>query len=141
MKIFLVILINKKCHSCQWFRASKSEFERLRLWSGGCCQLQLTAEELRECKKPGELGDRTGPRYLRCIWKEQIPWAPRLAPFQRMLNSLTWYLIFDVQDYLLSSLQTCIQPDYPPAFLDQFSQSYWDAVSHAWSPKHSHQIK
>ena len=27
------------------------------------------------------------------------------------------------------------------ASLKQFSQSYWDAVSWAWSPKQSHQIK
>ena len=29
----------------------------------------------------------------------------------------------------------------PLASLEQFSQGYWDAVSQAWSCKHSHQVK
>ena len=57
----------------------------------------VIAEELGECKKQGEEGNRIGPRYLRCIWKEWIQWAQRPAPLQRMLNSLTCYLVFDVQ--------------------------------------------
>ena len=61
-------------------------------------------------------------------------------PIGRMWNSLTWYLIFDVKTaslcwklvYSLISL---------PASLEQFSQSSWDPVSLARSPKHFHQIK
>ena len=62
-------------------------------------------------------------------------------PIQRMLNSLTSYLIFDVQ----TACSICCKFVYGltslPASLEQFSQSYWDAVSQAASPKHSHQIK
>ena len=60
------------------------------------------------------------------------------ARIQRMLNSLTWNLIFDVQ----TSCSLCCKRVYglTPASLEQFSQSYWSAVSHARSPKHSHQI-
>ena len=62
-------------------------------------------------------------------------------PIQRMLNSLTWYLIFAVQ----TACSLCCKLVYslipPPASLEQFSQSYWDAVSQAWSCKYSHQVK
>ena len=49
-------------------------------------------------------------------------------PIGRMLNSLTWYLIFDVKTASL-----CCKLVYSlislPASLEQFSQSSWDAVS------------
>ena len=46
-------------------------------------------------------------------------------------------------DRLLPLLQTCKQPDPRlPASLEQFSQSYQDAVPHqARSPQHAQQIK
>ena len=67
-----------------------------------------------------------------------------LLPIHRMLNSLTWYPIFDVQTPC--PLVANLQPSFysltrSPASLEQFPQSYWDAVSWAQSPKHSHQIK
>ena len=69
------------------------------------------------------------------------PWLKRLSSTHRMLNSLTWYLIFAVQ----TACSLCCKLVYslipPPASLEQFSQSYWDAVSHAWSCKYSHQVK
>ena len=58
---------------------------------------------------------------------------PRVLHFliNRMLNSLTWYLIFDVQ----TSCSLCCKLVYTlathPTALEQFSQSYWDAVSQA----------
>ena len=62
-------------------------------------------------------------------------------PVHKALNSLTWYLIFDIQ----TAYSLCCKLIYiltsPPTSLEQFSQSYWDAVSWTWSPKHSHQIK
>ena len=56
-------------------------------------------------------------------------------PILRMLNSLTWYLIFDVQTVcrLVYSLTS------PSVSLEQFSQIQWDAISQA--PSHSHQTK
>ena len=39
----------------------------------------VIAKRLGECKKQGEQGNRIGPRYVRCIWKEWIQWAQRLA--------------------------------------------------------------
>ena len=62
-------------------------------------------------------------------------------PTHRMLNSLTWYPIFDVQPDCFFCCKLMCSLTCPPAFLEQFSQSYWDAVSRTWSPKHSHQIK
>ena len=59
-------------------------------------------------------------------------------PVHRMLNSLTWYLIFDVQTACsLCCKLVCILTS-PPTSLEQFSQNYWDAVSWARNPKHSH---
>ena len=63
-------------------------------------------------------------------------------PIYPMLNSLIWYLIFDVQTACsLCSKFVCSL--IPTAMFqgEHFSQSYWDAVSWAWSPKLSHQIK
>ena len=61
-------------------------------------------------------------------------------PIHRRLNSLTWYLIFDVQRAcsLCASLCAVWHPLLPPwsSFL-----SYCEADSWAQNPKHSHQIK
>ena len=83
-----------------------------------------------------------GPRQPKCNerngFSESKGWH---FPIPRTLSSLTWYLIFDVQNdcSLCCKLVYSLTP--PPASLKQFSQSYWDAVSPAWGPKHSHQIK
>ena len=61
-------------------------------------------------------------------------------PTNRKLTSLTWYLIFDVQTACSLCWKLVHSLTSPPASLKKFSQSYWDAVSRAWSPKHSHQI-
>ena len=62
-------------------------------------------------------------------------------PICRMLNSLTWYLIFDVQTSCSLCCKLVYSLTFSSASLEQFSQSYWDAVSRAQSPRHSHQIK
>ena len=65
-------------------------------------------------------------------------------PIHRMLNSLTWYPIFDVQTpcpFVANLEPSFYSLTRGPASLEQFPQSYWDAVSWAQSPKHSHQIK
>ena len=61
-------------------------------------------------------------------------------PIHWMLNSLTWYLIFDVQTACSLCCKLVYSLKSPPASLGQYSQSYWDAVSQAQSPKYSHQI-
>ena len=63
-------------------------------------------------------------------------------PTHPMLNCLIWYLIFDVQT--ACSLCCKFVCSLTPTAMFQgehFSQSYWDAVSWAWSPKLSKQIK
>ena len=62
-------------------------------------------------------------------------------PIHRMLNSLTCYLIFDVQAACFLCCKLVYSLTFPPASLEQFSQSYWDAVCLTQSPKYSHQIK
>ena len=56
-------------------------------------------------------------------------------PIHRMQNSLTWYLIFDVQTVYLLCCKFVHSLTSAPASLEQFSQSYCDAVSQARSPK------
>ena len=61
-------------------------------------------------------------------------------PIHRILNSLTstWSLVFRLPTPFVANLYIAW---FLPTSLKQFSQSYWDAVSLAQSPKHSHQIK
>ena len=63
-------------------------------------------------------------------------------PIYPMLNSLIWYLIFDVQTACsLCCKSVCSLTPTAMFQGEYFSQSYWDAFSWAWSPKLSHQIK
>ena len=58
-------------------------------------------------------------------------------PIHRMLNSLTGYLIFNVQTACFLCCKLVYSLTFPLP-LGAVSQSYWDAVSPARSPKHSH---
>ena len=46
-------------------------------------------------------------------------------PIYWMLNSLTWYLIFDVQTACSFCCKLVYSLTSPPASLEQYSQSYW----------------
>ena len=147
MTISPVISINKKCHSHQWRLASKCEWGLPKLRSSGCCHPQQWL-----LRSWGNAAICHSVRWVReQDWPQLDIWGaygrntlsePRglHLPMHRKLNSLTWYLIFDVQTACPLLVQTCILIP-PPASLGQFSQSYWDAVSWAWGLKHSHQIK
>ena len=95
-----------------------------------------------ECRKQGEEGNRLAPdswgTYERNEFRE-----PRdlHLPQQRKLNSFTWHLTILVQIVCSLCCKLVYSPTLSPASLEQFSQSYWDALSQAQSPKHSHQIK
>ena len=62
-------------------------------------------------------------------------------PIQRMLSSFPWYLIFDIQTACSLRCKLVYSLTPPPASLEQFSQSYRDAVSQAPSPQHAHTIR
>ena len=99
---------------------SKCEWGLPKPWSSGCYHLPtVVAEEPGACKQQGEQGKRIDPRQLSCIGKEWIQWAQRLAcphtenaKFLNLIPDLRWQC-----------------PTSPPGSLDQFSPSYWDAVS------------
>ena len=115
-----------------WMRAPQTAIQRM------LPPATVIAEELGQCKKQGEVGNRIDPRQLRCIERKECS-APRglHLPIHKMLNSLTVYLIFAVQ----TACSVCCKLVYsltPLTSLEQFSQSYWDAVSQYWSCKHSH---
>ena len=149
-KTFLAISINKKCHSHQWFLASKCKWGLPKLWSGGCChppwwllrswgmQEAAICHSLLKVNKETGLAPDSWAAYERIAFSES---RGLHLPIHRTLHSLTWYPIFDLQ----TACSFCCKLMYsllsPLAFLEQFTQSHWDAASRAWSPKHSHQIK
>ena len=151
MKTSPAISINKKCHSHQRFLASKCEWELPKLQSTKCLHPH------RDCRGAWVKGMQEAAIWHSFRWTRKQDLAPDSwdayernefseprglhLSIQRRLNSLTWYLIFDVQ----TACSLCCKFVYSlsplPASLEQFSLSYWDPVSQAWSPKHSHQIK
>ena len=111
-------------------------------WSRGCCHpprwLRRHCEHARsKVNRKQDCPDSRGA-YGRNGFLE--PRGLHL-PLHSMLNSITWELIFDVQ----TACSFCCKLEYsltsPLASLEQFSQSYGDAVSWAQSTKHSNQIK
>ena len=118
-----------------WMRLPK-------LWSSRCCHHLGIAEELGQCKKQGEHGNRIGRRELSCRRKGWMQCARGLhLPIHRMRNPLTSYLIFSVQTPCSLCCKLVYSLTSPSSSLEQCSQSYWEAGSKARSPKHSHQIK
>ena len=137
---------NKKCHCHQRLLASSVNEASPNFIQGLLPHPTVIAEELGECKENKETGfapDRWGA-YERNGFSK--PRGLHL-PLQRMLNSLTQYLIFDVQTACSLGYKFIYSLTSPPASLGQFSQSCWDYCLRAveinvWqSPKHSHQIK
>ena len=142
MKISPAILISKKCHSHQWFLASKCEWGLPKLQSTGCCRPPPWLLRSWGCKKQGEQGHRIAPEgWAACEGSESSKPRGLHLPLHSMLNSLTWYLIFDDQTACSPCHKLVYSLTSPPASLEQFCQSYWDAVFQAQSPEHSHQIK
>ena len=78
IKISPSILINKKCHSYHWFLTSKYECELPNCNPAVLPPPMVIAEKIEGCKKQGEQGNRTGPRWLKCIWEGWAQWAQRL---------------------------------------------------------------
>ena len=131
MKISLAISINKKCHGHQWFLASKCEWGLPKLWYSRCCHplrsLQRSWGNARsKAKEETGLAPDSWGAYE---WNECSEPRGLHLPIQRMLNSLSWHLIFAVQ----TACPLCCKHIYSltplPASLEQFSQSSWDAVS------------
>ena len=159
MKTSLAISINKKWHSHQRFLGFKWGLPDLQ--SNRCNHSPGWLLRSSPGERSSHLGHlpliklnkeiRFGPRELRCIWKEWIQWAQRLASsICSMLNSFTWCLIFvsaahgiaksdwvtEQQQSLMFRLPSPFYKLYhlspPLAVLEQFSQNCWDSVSWAW---------
>ena len=133
MKMSPAISIIKNCHSHQWFLVSKHERELLKLWSSGCRHPPwIIADSWRaggmqetRWKRKQDLAPDSWDAYERNEFSE--PRGLHLS-IQRRLNSLTWYLIFDVQTACSLCCKFVYSLSPPPASLEQFSQSYWDPV-------------
>ena len=146
---------NISCHINQQKMSQPSEISGLQMWMWApqtaipqvlpiptpITTTMAIAEKLGACKKQGERENGL-PQIMRCIWKERIQWSQRLAS-SHIQNAKFLNLIPDLWclDCLLLLLQTWDSLIFPPASLEQFSKSYWDAVFQAWGPKHSYQIK
>ena len=105
IKIFPAISINNKCDSHQWFLASKC-------YEGSQnCNSTDAATPYGDCWGTGETQEAAICHSLRWTRKQDLPpdsWGasersefsePRCLhlTIHRMINSLTWYLIFNVQ--------------------------------------------
>ena len=129
-KTFPAVWINKKCHSHLLFLASKCEWGLLKLWSWGCCYPpwwllrswgNARSSHLPHLKVNAET--RLAPDSWAAYGRIEFSESRGLhLPIYRMLNSLTWYLIFDLQ----TACSLCCILMYsllsPPAFLEQFTQ-------------------
>ena len=143
MKTSPAISINKKCHCHQLSLASKcwmggggGERGLLKLQSSRCYHtpsggMQEAAichicPSLRRTRKQGLAQDSQGA-YERNEFSES---RGLHLPIQRMLNSLIWYLtlMFSMPAPFVAKVYNLIPL---PFSLEQFSQSYWDAVSRA----------
>ena len=119
-----------------WMRAPKTAIQQMLPHSA------VIAEELGECKKQGNKETGLTPDSWDSYERNELSEPRGLhLPRHRMLNSLTWYLIFEVQTTCSLCCKFVYSLTYLPTSLEQFSHSYWDAVSWSQSPKHSHQIK
>ena len=105
MKTSPAISINRKCHSHQRFLATKCKWGLLQLPSSGCCHPQWwllrswcnarsSLLSLLKVDKEKGLASNHWGAYERNKFSES---RGSHHPVHRMLNSLTWYLIFDVQ--------------------------------------------
>ena len=146
-KISPAISINKKCWVISDFwppNVDEGPENRAKcLWSSRCCHPQQWL--LRSCKNArSKVNKRTGlvPDSWGAYERNEFSETRGLhLPIHRMPNSLPWYLISDVQTACFLCCKLVYSLTSSPASLEQFSQSYWDAVSQAPSPKCSHQIK
>ena len=93
--------IDKKCHSSQQFLASKCEWGLPKLRSNRCYP------------RPHKWFSEPKGLHL---------------PIHRMLNSLTWYLIFDVQTAFVTNLYIVGLPLLPPS---SSLRTNWGAASQA----------
>ena len=154
MSVSPAISINKKCHSHHQFLASKYEWHPPKLSSRDdatpITPLPFTPPWLHnnwwrvsknarsKVNRETELAPDSGGAYERNAFNEPrgLP-----LPINRTLNSLTWYLIFDVQITCSLCCKSVYSLTPPPTSSEQFSQSYWDAISQARNTKHPHKIK
>ena len=111
--------INRKCHSHQRFLPPNVN-ERSQNWDQCTRHLQwrllrswgkARSKVIKETGDAYERNECSGPRGLH-------------LPKHRMLNSLTWYLILEVQTACFLCCKLLYSLTSPAASLEQFSQSY-----------------
>ena len=131
MKTSPAILISKKCHSHQRFLASKCECGLPKLRSS-CHSQQWLLRSWRSARSKVSKETGLAPDSRGAYERNEFSETRGLClPVHRMLNSLTWYLIFDVQTDRSLCCKLVYSLTSPPASLEQFSQSYWETVSWA----------
>ena len=136
MKISPAISINKKYHSHQWFLVSSCDGGLPKLVQGILPPPMVTAEELGDARSSHllllKVNRETGlaPDSWAAYERNESSETRGLhLPIHRTLHSLTWYLIFDVHIPCPLCCKLVYSLTTPAASLEQFSQSYWDAIS------------
>ena len=81
----------------------------------------VIAEELGKCKKQGEQGNRLSPDSWGAYARNGLSEPQGLhLPTHRMLSSLNWYLIFDVQTACFFCCKLAYSLTSPPGSLSSF---------------------
>ena len=146
MKMSSAMLTNKKCHSHQWLISG------LQMWMRA--PKTVIQQMLPSPARHGDHWETVRMQEVRPTRKQGWPQIPEvhtkgtnsvspeayIFPYCRMLNSLTWYLIFDVQAACSLFCKLVYSLTFP-ASLELFYQSCWDPVSWARGTKHPPQIK
>ena len=136
MKISPATLINKKWHRHQQFLASKCEWGLPKLQSSGYSQAPWwLLRSWGNARSKMNKGTGLAPDILGVCERKKFN-EPRNVHLPHTKNAKFLSLIPDL--WCLATCSFCCKllnsVTFPPASLEQFSQSYWDAVSLALSP-------
>ena len=150
MKISPAISMNNECDSYQWFLGSKyyegsqncnstdAATPNGDCWGTGGTQEAAICHSLRWTRKKGLSPDSWGA----CERSEFSEPRCLPLPIYRMLNSLTWYLIFNIQiaGSLCCKLVCSPNPHLASPPWNSFFRGT-EMLFRAQSPKYSHKIK
>ena len=146
MKISPDILISKKCHSHQQFLASKCEWGLPKQRSSRCCHspwwlLRSWGNVRSKVNKEIRLAPDSWGAYERSEFSER---RGLHLPICGMLNSLTWYLIFDDQtafSLCCKLVYSLTSPLLPWSSFLRATEMLSLGLGDSETPKHYHQIK
>ena len=147
IKISPAILTNKTCQPSlisglqKWLRVLKTAIQRVLPSPNSDCWGAEGMQEARWTRK--EEGLQTAEVHIKggnsVSWGGGGGLVSSHTESAKFLKFCSWFFFFFFPCSCCCKLVCGLTP--LPASLEHFSQSYWNSLSQAWSPKHSHQIK